>query len=312
MDGHGQHENGRYRVDYCKGALPPWNMMPPHQVKEQNNALVMNKKIMSIINERDAAIVERNIALAEKKEALAAREEALQQRDRALAERDCALMERDKALAVLQFRENNFSMGSGMQRGAKRMHHPTFHSTDVAETLNTGEMQLTNALPMSMITSEAVKSCQAKQAKENKASLKKQKSPRNVKKASKDLDQHAGGDVKKFRSDWDGQNMGLKLVNFDDSTMPVPVCSCTGVPRQCYKWGSGGWQSSCCTTTLSSYPLPQMPNKRHVRVGGRKMSGSVFTKLISRLSFEGHDLSVPVDLKNFWAKHGTNRYITIK
>ncbi|KAK6115267.1 hypothetical protein DH2020_007536 [Rehmannia glutinosa] len=47
-------------------------------------------------------------------------------------------------------------------------------------------------------------------------------------------------------------------------------------------------------------------------VGGRKMSGSAFNKLLSRLAGEGHDLSNPVDLKDHWAKHGTNRYITIK
>ncbi|PIN01237.1 hypothetical protein CDL12_26263 [Handroanthus impetiginosus] len=94
--------------------------------------------------------------------------------------------------------------------------------------------------------------------------------------------------------------------------MPVPVCSCTGVLRPCYKWGNGGWQSSCCTTNLSMYPLPAVPNKRHARVGGRKMSGSAFNKLLSRLAAEGHDLSNAVDLKEHWAKHGTNRYITIK
>ncbi|CAN1314796.1 Protein BASIC PENTACYSTEINE6 [Linum perenne] len=94
--------------------------------------------------------------------------------------------------------------------------------------------------------------------------------------------------------------------------MQAPVCSCTGIFRQCYKWGNGGWQSSCCTTTLSMYPLPTVPNKRHARIGGRKMSGSAFSKLLSRLAAEGNDLSHPVDLKNHWAKHGTNRYITIK
>ena len=104
----------------------------------------------------------------------------------------------------------------------------------------------------------------------------------------------------------------MDQISFDESTMPIPICSCTGVGRQCYKWGSGGWQSSCCTTTLSVYPLPQMPNKRHSRMGGRKMSGTVFTRLLSRLAAQGHDLSAPVDLRNYWAKHGTNRYITIK
>ncbi|URD98806.1 GAGA binding protein-like family [Musa troglodytarum] len=64
--------------------------------------------------------------------------------------------------------------------------------------------------------------------------------------------------------------------------------------------------------TLSMYPLPVIPNKRHARVAGRKMSGSAFRKLLSRLAAEGYDLSLPVDLKDHWAKHGTNRYITIK
>nr|KYP44827.1 hypothetical protein KK1_033633 [Cajanus cajan] len=114
------------------------------------------------------------------------------------------------------------------------------------------------------------------------------------------------------KADWKGQDLGLNQVSYDESTMPAPVCSCTSVLRQCYKWGNGGWQSACCTTTLSMYPLPAVPNKRHARVGGRKMSGSAFNKLLSRLAAEGHDLSNPVDLKDHWAKHGTNRYITIK
>lgn len=111
---------------------------------------------------------------------------------------------------------------------------------------------------------------------------------------------------------WKGQDLGLNQVTFDEATMPTPVCSCTGKYQQCYKWGSGGWQSACCTTMLSMYPLPVMPNKRHARVGGRKMSGGAFRKLLSRLAAEGHDLSHPVDLKDHWARHGTNRYITIK
>jgi hypothetical protein len=267
-------------------------MMPQHQVKEPN-ALVMNKKIMSIIAERDAAIRERNAALSEKNEALAARDEALRQRDEAIAQRDVALMERDNALAALQVRDHamSFPLGGGIQRGSKRMHHPSNHLVNVAEApYSTKEAQITDAFPITVIASEAVKSHQSKRTKENKASC----------------------DGTKYRSEWDSQDLGLNLITFDESTMPVPVCSCTGVHRQCYKWGNGGWQSSCCTTRLSMYPLPQMPNKRHARVGGRKMSGSVFTRLLSRLAAEGHDLALPLDLKDFWARHGTNRYITIK
>ncbi|XP_021889291.1 protein BASIC PENTACYSTEINE4-like [Carica papaya] len=314
MDNNGQYENGRYKLDYYKGTHSTWNMMPQHQVKEQNNALVMNKKIMSILAERDAAIRERNEALSEKREALAARDEALQQRDKALAERDNALAERDNALAALQYRENsiNFPLVA-VQRGGKRANHSACHSSDMTEGLSTGEIQVTDAFPITTIAAEAAKSRQTKRTKENNAvTAKPLKSPRKVKKVGEDLNKQVASAGKKCRSEWDSQDVGLNLVSFDETTMPVPVCSCTGVPRQCYKWGSGGWQSSCCTTTMSSYPLPQMPNKRHARVGGRKMSGSVFTRLLSRLAGEGHDLAIPLDLKNYWARHGTNRYITIK
>lgn len=310
MDGAGQLENGRYKLDRYKGAHPPWNMMPQHHVKEQSNALVMNKKIMSILAERDAAIRERNIAVSERKEALAARDEALQQRDKALAERDSALIERDNALAVLQCRENakNFPFGSGIQRGRTCM-HLSYHSSDMDETLN-HEMHVTNALPVSTIPSAEGKSCPVKRTKVNRAVS--SKSPRKIKKVAEDLNRQVDTEVRKCKSEWNSEHIGLSLINFDETKISVPVCSCTGVPRHCYKWGNGGWQSSCCTTSISSYPLPQMPNKRHARVGGRKMSGSVFTKLLSRLAAEGYDVSKPLDLKTYWARHGTNRYITIK
>ncbi|WCJ39709.1 basic pentacysteine 4 [Euphorbia peplus] len=312
MDDGGQHQNGRLNP-YFKAASSPWNMVPPHQMKEQTNALVMNKKIMAILAERDAAIQERNMALTEKKEALAERDEALHQREKALAERDKALMERDHALAAI-YQENalNFPLANG-NRGPKRIPHPVYSSNEVAEALNTGDMHVTDAFPLNTVPAESTKARQIKQTKEKKVgSLKPTKSPKKGNNVGEDLNRQCASEGKKIKNEWDIQDTGLNLVNFDESAMPVPVCSCTGVPHQCYKWGNGGWQSSCCTTTVSSYPLPQMPNKRHARVGGRKMSGSVFTKLLSRLASEGHDLAMPLDLKDYWARHGTNRYITIK
>ena len=194
----------------------------------------------------------------------------------------------------------NGILGYGIQRGTKRTHQPTnYHPAPAAE--------------VPIASDEIVKSRQAKRAKgkKNNVSPKVSKSLKKGKKVGEDLNRHVTTDGSK--AEWDAQNLGLiGEVNFDESTMSAPVCSCTGEPRQCYKWANGGWQSSCCTTTLSMYPLPQMPNKRHSRMGGRKMSGSVFSRLISRLAVDGYDLSVPVDLKNYWAKHGTNRYITIK
>ncbi|KAM0866388.1 hypothetical protein ACQ4PT_042645 [Festuca glaucescens] len=46
--------------------------------------------------------------------------------------------------------------------------------------------------------------------------------------------------------------MIINGIDFDVARIPTPVCSCTGSPQQCYRWGAGGWQSACCTTTISS------------------------------------------------------------
>ncbi|MCD7449432.1 hypothetical protein HAX54_052139 [Datura stramonium] len=37
----------------------------------------------------------------------------------------------------------------------------------------------------------------------------------------------------------------------------------------------------------------------------RKMSGGAFSKLLNRLAGQGYDLSIPLDLKDHWAKHQT-------
>ncbi|PSS21712.1 Protein BASIC like [Actinidia chinensis var. chinensis] len=296
MDDSRQHENGRHRIDIYKGMHTPLNMMPQYQVKEVN-AFFMNKKIMHIIAEKDAAIDEMNRAINDKNVALEELNDAIKQRDEAIAARDTAIRERDSAIAALRFHENsmNGTLGGGANRAIKRAHH---------------EAQIPEAIPISVVSSEAAKSHQTKQRKK-KRGVSSSKSPRKGKKVGEDLNRHVTTDGSKAQ--WEAQELGLiGEVNFDESTMSAPVCSCTGVPRQCYKWANGGWQSSCCTTTLSMYPLPQMHNKRHSRMGGRKMSGSVFSRLLSRLAVDGYDLSLPVDLKNYWAKHGTNRYITIK
>ncbi|GAB2273408.1 hypothetical protein Dimus_008203 [Dionaea muscipula] len=110
------------------------------------------------------------------------------------------------------------------------------------------------------------------------------------------------------------QNLDLVLndTGIDISAVPPPVCTCTGVPRQCYRWGAGRWQSSCCTTNISQYPLPMSPSRPGTRMSGRKMSHGAYVKLLQRLASEGHDLSHPVDLKLHWARHGTNKFVTIR
>lgn len=107
-------------------------------------------------------------------------------------------------------------------------------------------------------------------------------------------------------------NIVMAGINFDFSGVPSPVCSCTGVARVCYKWGVGGWQSSCCTINISEYPLPIRSSRPGCRMAGRKMSNGAYGKLLMRLAAEGHDLTHPVDLKDHWARHGTNKFVTIK
>lgn len=329
MDDH--RENGRHKPEMYKAPQSQWLMQQPQSMKH----------IMSIMAERDAAIQERNMAINEKNKALEERDLAMLQRNTAIQERNEAIMERDNALAALQFRQNSMNgnnpcpAGCQISRGVKHGHHPqqhVQHSSHVGEASYDGrDVQVPDAHPLSP-AHDSTKMRKVKRTKEPNAMSpnKKSKSGRKVKKEGEDLNrmmfsksqewkgmQDMGGSdgykqLGGSKPDWKGPDLGLNQVAFDESSMPPPVCSCTGVYRQCYKWGNGGWQSSCCTTTVSVYPLPSVPNKRHARVGGRKMSGSAFSKLLSRLAANGHDLSTPVDLKDHWAKHGTNRYITIR
>ena len=110
------------------------------------------------------------------------------------------------------------------------------------------------------------------------------------------------------------KNMAMVIngMNLDISQLPTPVCSCTGNPQQCYRWGVGGWQSACCTTNLSVYPLPMNSKRQGARIAGRKMSLGAFRKVLEKLVMEGFDLSSVIDLKTHWAKHGTNKFVTIK
>lgn len=114
------------------------------------------------------------------------------------------------------------------------------------------------------------------------------------------------------RSVMKSMNMVINGINLDLLGMPTPVCTCTGQPQQCYKWGAGGWQSACCTTSISLYPLPMSIKRRGARIAGRKMSHGAFKKVLEKLAGDGQDFSSPIDLKLFWAKHGTNKFVTIR
>lgn len=291
--------------------------------------------LLALLSERDNAIMERDHALAEKKAALAQRDMAFAQRDSAMAERNAAIIERDNALAALELtRTNGFNVNNGngfnpgSLSGTKNFQHHEQHShaqsspPQLADSPydHAREMHISEAYPISTAPGSAGK---AKKPKKNNSQASPLKRPSGVLRKTKkttgdwrDVGMSGGGEdpahASVMKNEWKDQDLGLNQVAFDESSMPAPACSCTGNLRQCYKWGNGGWQSSCCTMSMSMYPLPVMPNKRHARMGGRKMSGSAFTKLLSRLAAEGHDLSTSVDLKDHWAKHGTNRYITIR
>ncbi|CAA2997763.1 Hypothetical predicted protein [Olea europaea subsp. europaea] len=101
-------------------------------------------------------------------------------------------------------------------------------------------------------------------------------------------------------------------IDMDISGIPIPICSCTGTPQQCYRWGFGGWQSACCTTTISIYPLPMNTKRRGARIAGRKMSQGAFKKVLEKFASEGYNFANPIDLKTYWAKHGTNKFVIIR
>ncbi|XP_056865922.1 protein BASIC PENTACYSTEINE6-like isoform X2 [Raphanus sativus] len=262
------------------------------------------KQVMSIIAERDAAIQERNLAISERKSAVAERDMAFLQRDTAIAERNNAIMERDSALSALQFHDSSMASPSS---SAKHMHHhQQHHILPLSETPYDG-------LLTSQLALESAKPKRGKRVRDPKNTAASKRGTKNHRKVKKEKEDDLSKIMFVKTTTLDYGEEEVNQVVYDETTMPPPVCSCTGVLRQCYKWGNGGWQSSCCTTTLSMHPLPALPNKKHARVGGRKMSGSAFNKLLSRLAAQGHsDLSDSVDLKDHWAKHGTNRYITIK
>lgn len=322
--------------------------MPQHQMKlmsiivERDNA----------VQERNVAMSEKKAALAERDLAFLQRDTAITERNNAIAERDSAIAALQYARENLNVNNDGHVCQSGCSAPKYTTNHHHNHASshlnsslppqlsDVPYNNTPREMHITNAYPISSIPDNGMKPkrCGRPRKDVNKSQSVPSKKPKRT--PTSTMKKKKGEDLNKqvtiAKSPWRGQqvlfsnsedqnkmvlsaehewrvlDLGLNQVTFDETTMAVPGCSCTGSLKQCYKWGNGGWQSACCTTTLSQHPLPVIPNRRHARVGGRKMSGSVFTKLLSRLAQEGHDLSTPLDLKDHWAKHGTNRYITIK
>lgn len=124
--------------------------------------------------------------------------------------------------------------------------------------------------------------------------------------------ENVGGTVQRVKAAKKSMDVVINGIDMDISGIPIPVCSCTGTPQQCYRWGCGGWQSACCTTNVSMYPLPMSTKRRGARIAGRKMSQGAFKKVLEKLAAEGYNFANPIDLRTHWARHGTNKFVTIR
>ncbi|XP_016499158.2 protein BASIC PENTACYSTEINE2-like [Nicotiana tabacum] len=152
----------------------------------------------------------------------------------------------------------------------------------------------------------------AKKRGAGKSQLLKSPKSKKAKKATRVPKVESTPSVPRARAPRKSAEVVINGITMDISVIPIPVCSCTGVAQQCYRWGCGGWQSACCTTNLSSYPLPMNTKRRGSRIAGRKMSLGAFTKVLEKLASEGYNFSNAIDLKPYWAKHGTNKFVTIR
>ncbi|CAK9170478.1 unnamed protein product [Ilex paraguariensis] len=136
--------------------------------------------------------------------------------------------------------------------------------------------------------------------------------PKKAKKAPSLPKDNGNSSVQRAKPAKKNMDFVINGIDMDLSGIPIPVCSCTGTPQQCYRWGCGGWQSACCTTTISTYPLPMSTKRRGARIAGRKMSQGAFKKVLEKLAAEGYNFANPIDLRTQWAKHGTNKFVTIR
>jgi hypothetical protein len=42
------------------------------------------------------------------------------------------------------------------------------------------------------------------------------------------------------------------------------------------------------------------------------MSQGAFKKVLEKLAAEGYNFANPIDLRTHWARHGTNKFVTIR
>ncbi|CAI9113254.1 OLC1v1013827C1 [Oldenlandia corymbosa var. corymbosa] len=178
-------------------------------------------------------------------------------------------------------------------------------------------IQQSNFLDTDNVCRQEVENCEIREAvgtAKKRGSDKIPKSPKakKPKKAPKPPREDCGRSLHRPRAPKKAAEIFINGRSLDLSKFPIPVCTCTGTAQYCYRWGAGGWQSACCTTGMSVYPLPMSTKRRGARIAGRKMSLGAFRKVLEKLDSEGFDLSKSIDLKNHWAKHGTNKFVTIR
>ncbi|KAL2645023.1 hypothetical protein R1flu_012610 [Riccia fluitans] len=283
------------------------------ELTTQHHADATVRKLITMIAERDAALLERNSAIAEKLAAREERDTALLQRDIALADRDSAIQERDAALAALEIAMTTgpFLEKRAVMKEAKFLQSFTMNKN--CALLGPIQPASLAAPRFSSLGAEQSSLCKGVMAKDDPVGLSRKRkifvqSTRDRSKTSfRSPQEERGG-----RDETDHCLRSKEEMLLENVRYRIPHCSCTGMKQQCYRWGNGGWQSSCCTTMISMYPLPMNPAKRGSRLAGRKMSAGAFEKLLEKLASEGVNVNLSVDLKDHWAKHGTNRYVTLR
>eukprot|EP00250_Pteridium_aquilinum_P005279 c15397_g1_i1 orf=243-1157(-) len=302
--------------DAAKMELRHWANFDQTYLKDLFRNQQSSTKLDEVLCERDAAIAERDAAIAEKKSADADRDSALLQRDIAYADRHAAWVERDsvlEALTMIQANESSLESASKLTQvvnipvdrfpvGSNLLCLPT-----TLDSMNSNNIETKPRVKQRVKKAEKE---MTRKGKDSGAESQAQKGSKVSRKRRKQQDAPAKGE--KIKREDVSKSMVLYVAPIDMSLTATPFCSCTGANRQCYRWGRGGWQSSCCTNFLSEYPLPMNHAKSGCRVAGRKMSGGAFKKVLERLAGDGVDITQPIDMKDHWAKHGTNRYIVIR
>ncbi|CAM6097314.1 unnamed protein product [Calypogeia fissa] len=273
--------------------------------------------------------LEPNSAMAERTAAFEERDVALLLRDAAYAERDSAMAERDAAFTALDIAlegNRNFVQKLASVKDSKLSMKKDRTVLGARHPAASSPIRCSAAVHEQTDVSKIGEKAQKRRKTESKIgdakdSLSGGRKRKRVVKSTPDRKVRAKrscsspkehcvelGERDK-RDDLKGPNDD---VNVDSVRYPVPYCTCTGARQECYRWGNGGWQSSCCTAMISMYPLPMNPTKRGSRLAGRKISAGAFEKLLEKLGSEGVDVSHPVDLKDHWAKHGTTRYVYLR